>query len=82
MGNRDWEEEIEANRLAYQDRNAFVADPNMAAVPQDLLLSKGYADRLRQMDQWVAQLLKENGKTPDKAEWSNFRDKLFTGWNL
>ena len=39
----------EVGKLGIRDRNAFVADPNMADVPQDLLLSKGYADRLRAM---------------------------------
>ncbi|MGY9054544.1 MAG: gamma-glutamyltransferase [Alphaproteobacteria bacterium] len=37
----------EVGKLGIRDRNAYVADPNMADVPQDLLLSKGYADRLR-----------------------------------
>ncbi len=39
----------EAGRLAFRDRNAYVADPNMADVPMDMLLSKGYAERLRGM---------------------------------
>ncbi len=39
----------EVGKLGIRDRNAFVADPNMADVPQDLLLSKGYAERLRAM---------------------------------
>lgn len=37
----------EVGRLGIRDRNAFVADPRMADVPQDLLLSKDYAGRLR-----------------------------------
>jgi CRP-like cAMP-binding protein len=45
-------------------------------------VAESMADRLRQMDQWVAELLRQNGTSPDKAEWSNFRDNLFTGWNL
>ncbi len=39
--------EIEAGRLAYQDRNVYVADPNMADVPMDFLLSKKHAAELR-----------------------------------
>jgi gamma-glutamyltranspeptidase/glutathione hydrolase len=39
----------EAGRLAFRDRNAYVADPNMAKVPQEMLLSKDYAAQLRGM---------------------------------
>ncbi len=39
--------EIEASRLAYQDRNAVVADPSQAPVPVDILLSQAHADELR-----------------------------------
>ncbi len=38
---------IEATRLAYRDRNAFVADPADGAVPVEMLLSKDYAAALR-----------------------------------
>lgn len=44
------------------------------------------AERLRHMDDWVAQLLHDaagSSKTGlPVSEWSSFRDKLFTGWNL
>ena len=39
--------EIEAIRLAYQDRNAFLADPAQADVPVDHLLSDRHAETLR-----------------------------------
>lgn len=39
--------EIEAGRLAYQDRNVFVADPTKADVPTDWLLSEAHAAELR-----------------------------------
>jgi gamma-glutamyltranspeptidase/glutathione hydrolase len=39
--------EIEAGRLAYRDRDAWVADQRFAAIPVAELLSAGYADSLR-----------------------------------
>ena len=42
-----WHRLIEATRLAFRDRNAFVADPLQADVPVEMLLSKDYAAALR-----------------------------------
>ena len=39
--------EIEAGRLAYRDRNMYVADMQHSDVPVELLLSQSYADELR-----------------------------------
>jgi gamma-glutamyltranspeptidase / glutathione hydrolase len=39
--------EIEAGRLAYRDRDAFVCDSHSAAFPAQEILSKDYAARLR-----------------------------------
>lgn len=39
--------EIEASRLAYQTRDAVLADPAQSAVPVNEMLSAGYADKLR-----------------------------------
>ncbi|MGF1538755.1 MAG: gamma-glutamyltransferase [Elainellaceae cyanobacterium] len=38
----------EASRLAYRDRDRYIADPALAQVPVEQLLSMAYADHLRQ----------------------------------
>jgi gamma-glutamyltranspeptidase/glutathione hydrolase len=39
--------EIEAGRLAYRDRSAYLADPAFSAVPVDEILDPAYADKVR-----------------------------------
>jgi gamma-glutamyltranspeptidase / glutathione hydrolase len=39
--------EVEAGRLAFRDRDAFIADPRQVEVPVEALLSADYAARLR-----------------------------------
>jgi len=41
----DWHRRIEAVKLAYTDRDAFIADPEHAHVPVKALLDAGYAER-------------------------------------
>lgn len=46
-----WHLFAEAARLAYADRNRYVADPDAVAVPTDLLVNPAYlADRARNID--------------------------------
>ena len=47
LGSLRYHRHIEAARLAYRDRDAFVADPSQADVPVKKLLSPAYLDGLR-----------------------------------
>lgn len=47
MGSERLHLEIEAGRLAYRDRDAFVADQHFSSVPVGTLLAKDYAAKLR-----------------------------------
>ena len=42
---------------------------------------RSLADRLRRMDEWVAELAAHNPPGERVPEWSAFRDKLFNDWN-
>jgi len=41
--------QIEAKRLAYHDRDRYLADPAQSRVPVEQMLSSGYADELRDL---------------------------------
>ena len=47
LGPRRFHLEAEAMRLAYQDRNTYVADPSRASTPVEALLSIAHAESLR-----------------------------------
>jgi CRP/FNR family transcriptional regulator, cyclic AMP receptor protein len=40
------------------------------------------AERLRRMDDWVAELASNPSAAANVPEWSRFRNKLFDGWSL
>ena len=40
------------------------------------------AERLRRMDEWVAELANNPSAAANVPEWSRFRNKLFNGWTL
>ena len=40
------------------------------------------SERLRRMDEWVAELLAEEPPKRNVPEWHRFRDRLFDGWKL
>jgi len=43
---------------------------------------RGLSDRLRRMDEWVAELASHTPLNERVPEWSAFRDKLFNDWNV
>ncbi len=49
LGVTRWQRHIEAARLAYRDRDAFLADPTQVAVPVEKLTSPAYLDSLRRL---------------------------------
>jgi gamma-glutamyltranspeptidase/glutathione hydrolase len=62
---------IEASRLAYADRNAFVADPAKSPVPTEDLLSKRHADELR------AKIDPDRAATVKPVELAAYHDTVY-----
>ena len=75
LGVTRWHRHIEAARLAYRDRDAFLADPLLEAVPVEKLTSPAYLDALRQLirdDAAMAQM-----PAPGEAELPPHRDTVY-----
>ena len=68
--------------IARADYDELIEEGVWAAYKLAYNVLEGLADRLRRMDQWVAELASHNPPDHKVPEWSAFRDKLFTGWNL
>ena len=49
LGVTRWHRHIEAARLGYRDRDAFVADPGQVDVPVKHLLDRGYLEAMREL---------------------------------
>ena len=73
--------DVKLLRIARVDYDDMIHEGIWAAYKLAYNSIEGLADRLRRMDQWVAELM---DKTPDDRvpEWTHFRDKVFKGWNL
>jgi gamma-glutamyltranspeptidase/glutathione hydrolase len=66
---------IEAARLAYRDRDAFLADPAQVAVPVERLLADGYLHGL-------AGLIRDDRALPElppagEADWARHKDTVY-----
>lgn len=75
-------------RVEKKDFDQLVEDQCWAAYMLSENIIHQLAERLRRMDQWVAELLAEEA-TPEAApkeravaEWHSFREKLFDEWTL
>jgi CRP-like cAMP-binding protein len=39
-------------------------------------------ERLRRMDDWIAERLERNNAAAHKEDWMDFQSKLYTGWTF
>jgi gamma-glutamyltranspeptidase/glutathione hydrolase len=85
----DWHRRIEAIKLAFADRSAYIADPEHADVPVHALLDKGYAKRRaalvgeRALDGVAAGLDSDTTylcAADEQGNFVSFIQSLFTGF--
>ena len=69
-------------RIRHSDYQDLIDEGIPAAYKLAFNVVDSLADRLRRMDEWVAELLTKDIPDSIQHEWSTFRDKLFTRWNL
>lgn len=74
---------LRITRVAYDD---LIRDGAWGAYKLALNAVASMAERLRRMDDWVAELTGQQRLAEPSAsrttEWNEFRDKMFASWNL
>jgi CRP-like cAMP-binding protein len=74
---------LRITRTAYDD---LIRDGAWGAYKLALNAVASMAQRLRHMDDWVAQLTSQQAliqpELNRESEWNEFRDKMFASWNL
>lgn len=69
-------------RIERGDYDLLIKDGNLAAYKLAFNMVSKLAERLRRMDQWVTDLVGKQTEAKQISEWSHFRDKLFSKWDL
>jgi CRP-like cAMP-binding protein len=75
--------EVKLLRISYGDYKDMIDEGIWAAYKLAHNAVDSLAQRLRRMDDWIAELMahQPSGDGPS-SEWSAFREKLFNRWNL
>jgi CRP-like cAMP-binding protein len=73
--------DVKVLRISHSDYEDLVAEGVWAAYKLSYNVVQELADRLRRMDDWVSELVLRQKADGAQAEWSEFRNKLFRGWN-
>ncbi len=69
-------------RIDHRDYDDLIRQGIWAAYKLAYNTVRSLSDRLRRMDEWVAELAAYNPPGGRVPEWSAFRDKLFNDWNV
>jgi CRP-like cAMP-binding protein len=74
--------EMRVLRIRREQYDLMVQQNNGAALKLAFNLANVLSERLRRMDDWVAQLIHEHADDGKKTEWRDFRAKLYGDWNI
>ena len=69
-------------QLTHSDYADMIQEGIWAAFKLAYNVVQQLAERLRRMDEWVAELANNPQAAANVPEWSRFRNKLFDGWTL
>lgn len=72
---------VKVLRISHVDYQDLIAEGVWAAYKLAYNVVQGLAERMRRMDEWVTDLMLRQKESVTQAEWSEFREKLFSGWN-
>jgi CRP/FNR family transcriptional regulator, cyclic AMP receptor protein len=72
---------VKVLRISHVDYQDLIAEGVWAAYKLAYNVVQGLAERMRRMDDWVTDLMLRQKEAVTQAEWSEFREKLFSGWN-
>lgn len=71
---------VDILRLKREAYDEMIENGATSAYKLALAAVETMADRLRKMDEWIAELVGDSSR--QKREWSHFRTSLFGEWNL
>jgi CRP-like cAMP-binding protein len=72
---------VKVLKISHVDYHDLIAEGVWAAYKLAYNVVIGLADRMRRMDDWVTDLMVRQKEVVNQPEWSEFREKLFSGWN-
>jgi CRP-like cAMP-binding protein len=73
---------VELIQITHADYADMIHEGVWAAFKLAYNVVQQLAERLRRMDEWVAELANNPQAAANVPEWSRFRNKLFDGWTV
>jgi CRP-like cAMP-binding protein len=72
---------VKVLKISHVDYQDLIAEGVWAAYKLAYNVVIGLAERMRRMDDWLTDLMLRQKEAVNQPEWSEFREKLFSGWN-